>query len=358
VTARPIKKPERPDPLPDDAREEHDMIDAYGRRTVLRTAGLAIAAGIGFSVSASGAAAQTKAPVGPIEITVGCSAGCTPDILMRRAAKIWNEQGIITNPIVIVNRVGGGMMTGMKYVLDRPGDANNLMALAEPVFSTPIVQGTELTYNRFTPLGVFVQTQLVILGQPNHPAKTLKEMVEFARANPKQVKMAGSSAGGTDEQVMGLIEAAMGVDMTFIPHSGGGAAQATFLGGNTELITVTLDEALPHIQAGKARPLAILNDARRTDAAFKDVPTAKEQGINVVWGQVFGLLGAPNLDPAVTAWWTEKINALTATPAWKTSISDNFLGGDVYVGPNLPAQMKVFHEQRLDVLRKIGAAKM
>jgi len=112
------------------------------------------------------------------------------------------------------------------------------------------------------------------------------------------------------------------------------------------------------MQSGKARPLAIFNQARRTETALKDIPTAKEQGVDVVWGQVFGLLGAPGLDPAVLAWWTDRIRALTASDAWKASIAENLLGGEVYVGPGLPAQMKTFHEQRLEVLRAIGAAKL
>ncbi len=249
------------------------------------------------------------------------------------------------------------MTTAMNYVLERPGDTNNLMALAEPVFSTPVVQGMEPAYNKFTPLGVFVQTQLLILTQPDSPANTLKDVIEDARSRPQQVRVAGSSAGATDDQVMGLLERAGGVDMTFIPHSGGGAAQATFLGGNTELIVLTLDEALPHIEAGNAKAVAILNEERRTEDSLKDIPTAKEQGIDVSWEQVFGLLGAPNLDPAITEWWGEKIQALTATDAWTDSLETNFLGGTVYVGPDLSKNMDEFYARRLDVLKLIGAAK-
>jgi len=325
--------------------------------TYLRAAA-AVFGAVSLMTATPSEAQTSRAPKGSIEITVGCSAGCTPDILMRRAGKIWNEEGIIENPIVIVNRPGGGMTAAMNYVLKRPGDENVLMSLAEPVFSTPIVQGTETTYDKFTPLSVFIQTQLIVVGQPDHPAKTLKDMVEYARSRPREVRMAGSSAGGTDEQVMGLIELATGVDLTFIPHSGGGAAQTTFLGGNTEMITLTIDEALPHIAAGKAQPLAILNPSRRKAAELKDIPTAKEQGIDVLWGQVFGLLATPELDPAVVKWWEEKINELVANEAWKKSIADNYLGDDLYIGKGLSDQMKAFHEARLRVLRAIGAAKM
>lgn len=316
----------------------------------------ALAAGLALFGAALPAAAQDAgAPEGPIEITVGCSAGCTPDVLMRRAAAIWNETGIIENPIVVVNLPGGGMTTAMNHVLGREGSPNDLMALAEPVFSTPLVQGGDPMYPRFTPLGVFVQTQLVVLVQPDHVATTLPELIEHARANPQRVLAAGSSAGGTDEQVMGLIERAGGVDMTFVPHSGGGAAQATFLGGNTDMITLTVDEALPHITAGTARPLAVLNAERIDGETVRDIPTAREQGVDVVWGQVFGLLGAPGLTADQVAWWTDRIVALTGTEAWQASLRDNFLGGEVHVGAGLPAQMDAFSEARRAVLQLIGA---
>jgi putative tricarboxylic transport membrane protein len=318
----------------------------------------AVAAAILAAAQAPVALAQEmRAPEGAIEITVGCSAGCTPDVLMRRAGQIWNATGLIENPIVIVNRPGGGMTAAINHVVGLAGDENNLLALAEPVFSTPIVQGIEPAYTRLTPLGVFVQTQLVVLARPDHPASTLPEMIEYARANPAAVLVAGSSAGGTDEQVMGLIEAAGGVDMTFVPHDGGGAAQATFLGGNVDMITVTVDEGLPHIGAGNAKPLAILNAERSPAAELAGIPTAVEQGVDVVWGQVFGLLGPADLDPAVAAWWQEKIVALAASDAWQGSLRANFLGGAVYVGEGLPAQMDVFHQQRLEVLKRIGAVK-
>jgi len=329
------------------------------RRNFVRTLGSGAAAVIStaYLLSGSSVAQEARAPVGPIEITVPASAGSTPDVLMRRAAQIWNEEKIIENPIVIQNRPGGAWTVGMNYLLERPGDENIVLSLAEPVFSTPIVQGTDPVYNKFTPLGVFVQTQLVVLAQPDHEANTLAELVAIAKEKPQQVKMAGSSKGSTDDQVAGLIEKAGGVDITFIPHDGGGAAQATFLGGNTDLVTVTIDEALPHMEAGKAKPLAILNEERRPEEALKDIPTAKEQGVDVVWGQVFGLVGAPELDPAVAKWWDEKITALVESEAWKKSIADNYLGSDYTHGADLPAFMDDVNAKRKDVLTLIGAAK-
>jgi putative tricarboxylic transport membrane protein len=311
-----------------------------------------------LGISAVANAQDMRAPVGPIEITIPGGAGSTPDVLMRRVAQILNKEKIVENPIVVVDRPGGAGAVGTNWLLNRPKDENTVLGLCEPVFSHAIAQGLPIAYNKFTPLAVFVQTTLVVLAQPDHKANNLADLVALAKQKPGTIKVSGANAASTDAQVMGLIEKAANVDLVYIPHDGGGAAQATFLGGNTDLITVTIDEALPLVQAGKAKYLAMLTNDRRTEAAVKDIPTAKEQGIDVVWGQIFGLVGAPGLDPAVARWWEDKITKLVATEAWKKSLSDNFLGGEYTHGDKIGAYLDSVQKNRVDVLRQIGASKI
>jgi len=243
-------------------------------------------------------------------------------------------------------------------VLEKVGDKNNVISLAEPTISTPIAQGTATAYDKLTPLGIFVQTQLIVVAQPNHEADTLAELVEIAKAKPREVKVSGANPASTDAQVKGLIEEAAGVELTYIPHDGGGAAQATFLGGNTDIITLTIDEALPLIQSGKGKPLAILNEERRTEPELKDIPTAKEQGIDVVWGQIFGIAGAPELDPATVGWWDDKLSQLVQTEEWKAAIAANFQGGEYMDSAKSKEYLANMHQDRLNVLRRIGVAKL
>ena len=327
-------------------------------RLPLRSAVLSTTVVAALLSSTFAGAQDAKAPAGPIEITVPSSAGSTPDVLMRRAGQILNEKKIVETPIVVANRAGGAWTVGMNYVLEKSGDENNVISMAEPIISTPIAQGQATTYDKFTPLGIFVQTQLIVIAQPNHEAKDLKGLIEIAKAKPREVRISGANPASTDAQVAGLIQKAAGVQMTYIPHDGGGAAQATFLGGNTDIMTLTIDEALPLIQAGKAKPLAILNEERRAEPELKDIPTAKEQGVDVVWGQVFGLLGAPNLDPAVVAWWDDKIGQLVQTDEWKAALKTNFLGDQYMNAAQSKEYLSKMHEDRLRVLRELGVAKI
>ena len=210
----------------------------------------------------------------------------------------------------------------------------------------------------FSPLGIIVQTQLVMLAQPNHEANSLADVVQLAKKKPGQIKIAGSNPSSADAQIAGLLEKTAGIDITFIPHDGGGAAQATFLGGNTDLITVTFGEGLPLIKGGKAKPIAILNEERSTLPDFKDIPTAKEQGVNVVRNQAFGLLGAPGLEPKWIAWWDDKLTKLANNPKWKAALEKEFLGTQHINAKDLGPYLEQMHNTSLEVLRTLGAAKM
>lgn len=323
----------------------------------MRAAALA-AASATLICGGAATAQEVRAPVGPIELVLGQAAGSTPDVLMRRIAQILNAQGIVENPIVVQNRTGGAWAVAMEYILERPGDENVIMSIAEPLFATPIVQGTETVYDQLTPFTILAQTQILVLGQPDLPANTLAELADIARQEAHSVAIAGTQAGGTSHQITGLIQSAAGIELNYIPHDGGGAAMAAFLGGNMQIIPSTIEESLPHLEAGTAKPLAILTPERLSAEGLADIPTAREQGIDAVFLSIFGLAGPPDLDPAVKRWWEEKIDQLVENEEWKQSLADNFMGDTYVSGDDLPGYLQRHHEARLQILRSIGLAKL
>jgi putative tricarboxylic transport membrane protein len=314
---------------------------------------VALAAAMGASAQAQ----DMRAPEGPIEFTVGSAAGGSPDVIMRTIAQIMNEEGIVENPIVIQNRSGAGHSNAYNHVLGLPGDENTLLTMASPVFTTPIVQGTPSVVDQVTPIAGFIQSELVLLTTPDSPFNSLTDMVAAATAEPGRVRVAGGASGGNDHIATGLIETAAGITLTYIPHESGGAARATFLGGNVELHFATLAEGMEQIQAGTAKPLAILSEARRTEDVFANVPTAKEQGVDVVYTQFWGVAGPAGLDPAVAAWWADKFRKATETQTWQDGLKANMQMGQFYALDEAGAYFKREQETFRAVLTKIGLAK-
>ncbi|MEQ1955024.1 tripartite tricarboxylate transporter substrate binding protein [Mesorhizobium sp. CN2-181] len=303
-------------------------------------------------------AADERAPSGPIEVTVGSSAGGTPDVMMRRMSQVLQQTGLVTEPpIVVANRTGGSWMVASNWVLGKPGDENTYLAVAQPMLTTPITQGLPNTFEKLTPLSMFVQADLVILVTPDFPAKDLKEFVEIAKKEPRSIKQAGAQVGSTDNMVTGLLEKAGGIQINYIPFDGGGAAQTAFLGGNVDMIVLTIDEALALQKTGKGRILAVLNKERRADEELKDIPTAKEQGLDIVWGQAWGLLGAENLDPAVVAWWDDKLSKMVETKEWKDMIAANYLRSEYTNSADSKALLRHIYEEHLALLKDLGLSK-
>lgn len=306
------------------------------------------------------AAAETgvgRAPVGPIEITVGASAGGTPDVLMRQTAKILNDEKIVEQPIVVVNRTGGSWTVANNWILGRKNDPNTVLGLAQPVITTPIVQGRDNVWDRATPLGIFIQGDLVLVAQPGSPVNSLSDFVALAKKAPRSVKIVGGQAGSTDQLVTGLIEKAGDVKLTFVPFDGGATARAAFLGGNGDGIIMSPDEAVALQTAGKAKIIAIFNEKRRDEPQFKDIPTATEQGFPVVWGQAWGLLGTPDLDPEVVKWWDDKLSRMVKTKAWQDMLASNFLRGDYSNSAKAKQDLPEIYQDHLTVLRDLGIAK-
>lgn len=326
-----------------------------GLRSHLACATLMVA---GALASCGTALAQDmKGPEGPVEITSGTGPGGTPDVVMRIAAKVLNETGIVENPIVVQNRTGGSWMVASNFVLGKPGDENVLMTIAGPVFSTPIKEGLPTVYDKLTPIALFVEGEIVVAVQADSPLNSLTDIVDKAKEKPNNVVVAGAQVGATDHQVVGQLEKIAGVDINFVPFESGAAAEAAFLGGNSDFVTLALNEAVPLIEGGKVKAVALLSKQRRSEDMFKDVATAQEQGFDIVQTQVWGLAGPPDLDPALARWWDDKLSKMVQTDEWKEQTERNLWRTD-YVGYDKAKDyVQGMQDETYEILDTIGLVK-
>ena len=312
---------------------------------------------LALALASDPALAQGKAPKGPVEATVGSGAGGSPDVIIRNVLKIMNDEKIVTVPVAVQNRPGGSGAVAYNHVLGKAGDENLLFVINQPMFTTPIMQGTPSVIDQVVPIAVFIQSELVFLVQPNAPYKTMKEFIEAAKAAPGRIRISGAQAGGTDNIATALIEKAGGVKLTYVPFDSGSAALAAFLGGNVEGTFGTLEEGLAVFQSGKARPLAILSEKRRTEAAYKDIPTIKEQGYDVVFGQEWGVALPPKTDPEIAKWWEDKFRKVVATKAWKDGLAEKFQRSDFIGMDGIKAHNTKMQDMYRALMADIGLAK-
>jgi putative tricarboxylic transport membrane protein len=154
-----------------------------------------------------------------------------------------------------------------------------------------------------------------------------------------------------------MIEKAGGVKLTYVPFDSGSAALAAFLGGNVEGTFATLEEGQSQIESKKARPLAILSEKRRSEAAYKDVPTAKEQGYDAVFGQEWGVALPPKTDPEVAKWWEDKFRKVVETKAWKDGLAAKYQRSDFIGMDRIKAHYTKTQDQYRAIMTDLGLAK-
>jgi putative tricarboxylic transport membrane protein len=306
------------------------------------------------STAATPALAQGKQPSGPIDISVGASPGGSPDVVMRFVAKVMAEEGIIDVPLVVQNRPGGAGSVSYNYVLGRPGDENLVLTLNQSSFTTPMMQGTEPIIDKIVPVADFIQSDLVFLVQPDAPYSTLAEFFEAAKAAPAQIRIAGALAGGTDNLATALLMQKGEVDLIYVPFDGGSIAIATFLGGNVEGVFSTLEEGVPLINDGRAKPLAVLSAERMNAEPYADVPTAREQGYDIVFGQSWGMALPPGTDPEVAVWWDARMREMVATQVWQDSIAEKFQKSEYYGLDRIAERHRELNTLYGELMRAVG----
>jgi len=243
------------------------------RRFALAT--LACAA-ISFIASGGSALAQSDYPNKPVKIIVPFPAGGTSDVMGRLVAEELSK--LLKQPFIVENIGGAGGVIGTERGVKSAPDGYTMVQTG--VGQNAVAHGLEPfpKYNSNTDFVHISQVNSgpnVLVVHPSTPFKTLKELVDYAKANPGKLDY-GYTPAASGHMAMELFKQTAGVFMLGIPYRGGGPMMTDILGGTIKLMFINQDVALQHIKAGKLRPLAVSSAQR--NPLYPDVPTVAESG--------------------------------------------------------------------------------
>lgn len=224
----------------------------------------------------TGAMAQADYPNKPIKIIVAFPPGGTSDVMGRLMSEELAK--VLKQPVVVENVGGAGGVVGMKQALRAPADGYTIIQTG--VGQNAVAHGLDpnLSYNSLTDFIHLTQVHSgpnVLLVNPNTPFKTVKDLVDFAKKNPGKLDY-GFTHAASGHMAMELFKQTAGIFMTGIPYKGGGPMLSDLLAGTVPMVFLNQDVALPHVKAGKLRPLAVTSKER--NALYPDVPTIAETG--------------------------------------------------------------------------------
>jgi tripartite-type tricarboxylate transporter receptor subunit TctC len=274
-------------------------------------------------------------PSKPIRLVLPFPAAGPSDIVGRAVGQKLAEQ--LGENVVPDNRVGAGGSVGIAAVTKAPPDGYTLMVVSAAIAIIPSLYAN-LSYDALrdlAPVARLATIENVLLVHPSVPAKTLRQFVTLARANPGKLNYGSGGPGTTNHLANELLKNLEKINMVHVPYKGATLATVALMGGEVDEVIVSVASALPLIQTGRVRPLAVLSERRV--ATLPDVPTAKESGVDgflmSIWYGMFAPAGTPR--EIISRLNREIMNALES-PAMRERMAAAGIGP----WPGTPEQMR------------------
>jgi tripartite-type tricarboxylate transporter receptor subunit TctC len=270
------------------------------------------------AAAAGNAKAQDAYPTRSVRIVVGYTAGGVSDILARLIGKRLSER--LGQPFVVENRPGAASNVATDFVVHAPADGYTLLlAGISNAINASLYADLGFDFVRdIVPVAIFSRSPLVMEVSPSFPAKTVPEIIAYAKANPGKINMGSAGTGGATHVAGELFQMMTGTKFTHVPYRGSPQALSDLLAGNIQLMFDNIAASIALIRDGKLQPLAI---SSRTEA-LPDVALISDfvAGYDAyVWNGI----GAPRDTPAeIVNKLNAEINAITAESTFKAQLTD------------------------------------
>jgi tripartite-type tricarboxylate transporter receptor subunit TctC len=261
-------------------------------------------------------------PSRPVRSVVPFAAGGLNDTLSRLFAQTLSER--LKGTFLIDNRPGAGGTTGTAIVAQAVPDGYTLLFSSSTTIAVSPHLFTKMAYDPvrdFSPITSLATVESVLLINPNTPAKTVKDVIALARAQPGQLRY-GSVGVGSSQHLAGAMFGTLAkVDLLHVPYKAAGQVLADIINGSISLDFEPVPTALPHIRAGRLRPLGVTS-ARRSQA-LPDVPTIAEAGLSGYEMSLWTGMLAPRDTPRAVI---ERLNSTMTTVLAAPEMKERLLG--------------------------------
>ena len=263
-----------------------------------------------------------------VEFVVPAGTGGGADQMARIVQSIIAKHNLMKQSMVVVNKAGGAGAEGFLDVKNAKGDPHKIIITLSNLFTTPLAQDTPFNWRDLTPVQMLALDQFVLWVNADTPYKTSKEYIEAVKARSgepaKRMKMGGTGAKQEDQIITVAIEQRTGGKFTYIPYKGGGEVAVQLVGKHIDSSVNNPIEAVAQWRAGKLRPLCVFDPKRMpykakvTDKlAWSDIPTCKEQGLDVDYLMLRGIFMAAGVTPDQVQYYVDLLKKVRETPDWK-----------------------------------------
>jgi len=267
-------------------------------------------------------------PTKTVEFIVPAGTGGGADQMARIVQSIVAKHNLMKQSMVVVNKGGGAGAEGFLDVKGAKGDPHKIIITLSNLFTTPLATGVPFNWRDLTPVQMLALDQFVLWVNAESTYRTSKDFINEAKSRGgdqmKRFKMAGTGSKQEDQIITVAIEQSAGIKFTYIPFKGGGDVAVQLVGKHVDSTVNNPIEAVAQWRAGKLRPLCVFDPKRipykakvTTTQSWADIPTCKEQGLDVDYLMLRGIFMAAGVTADQVQYYIDLFKKVRETQEWK-----------------------------------------
>ena len=261
------------------------------------------------------AQAQAPYPVNRVTLVTHSSPGGGTDLFLRELTQYLTP--LLKTSFSVENIRGGSGATAVAHVAGAKPDGGTFYGTTPTYIQTTLLSRPQVGYDGLDPIAIVFLDPEVLYTRTESPHKTLADVIAFAKANPGKSRWGASNPASLERLALERLARSTGVKVPIVSHEGGGDQMIGVLNGTYDIGIGEMQELKGQLEAGKIRLLAVLTD-KRLDG-LPNLPTAKEQGFNVVVTKFRGIAGPKGVSDEVAKAWEDGLRKALEVPAYKAS---------------------------------------
>lgn len=298
-------------------------------------------------------------PNRPVQFIVPAGTGGGADQMARVIQGIASKYSLMRQPIVVVNKAGGAGAEGFLEAKSARGNPHMLIITLSNLFTTPLATGVPFNWRDLTPIKMMALDEFVLWVNAQSPWQNVAQFVEAAKAS--RLRMGGTGSKQEDQIITAALTRAIGAPFNYVPFRGGGEVAVQLVGRHIDSTVNNPIEAVTHWRSGALRPLCVFDSQRLSGTekmtetmAWRDIPTAKESGLDVEYLMLRGIMGAPGITPAQVAFYVDLLTRVRETPEWRELMTQGAFNTSTMTGEPFRAWLEREETRHRALMQEAG----
>ena len=285
----------------------------------------------------AGAQGQPWKPTRSVAFVSPSSPAGSLDLTARSIQKVWDDARTVGVPVVVINKPGAGNGIAWGYMNDR-GDGHAISIGNTNLVSNAVTGAHPYTHRDVTPLALMFDDYFVLVVRADSPLKSMADVRQRLRADPGALAVGfGPGIGAGSHTAAAVAWKGMGIDVRksrFVPYKSAGDGLVAMLAGEVDVICGTAVNMPPYLASGRVRALGVIGP-QRLSGALAGISTMKEQGMEAVFTNWRGVVGAKGMTREQVAFWEGALSDVNESGTWKKELERNFWRANFMTGPKL-----------------------